>query len=1155
MEETVFNAALERPATDRAAYLDKACADNPALRIRVEALLHAHDEAQGFMPHESQTTRSNVLPQEKTGDKIGHYKLLQKIGEGGCGTVYMAEQEEPVRRRVALKVIKLGMDTKAVIARFEAERQALAMMDHPNIAKVLDAGATATGRPYFVMELVRGVPVTTYCDQNNLPMADRLVLFTQVCLAIQHAHQKGIIHRDIKPSNILVTLHDGVPVPKVIDFGIAKATLGRLTDQTVFTALEQFIGTPAYMSPEQAEMSGLDIDTRSDIYSLGVLLYELLTGNPPFDPKKLMKAGLDEVRRLIREVEPPKPSTRVSTLTSLDSIATAKLRGTDPAKLSVLIRGDLDWIVMKALEKNRTRRYETAGAFAADIQRHLHDEPVTARPPSTAYLLGKFISRNRLVFAAGSCVAAALVLGLAISMWSLVQEKAARQRAVAAEAEQNKARAQAVAARNEEAKQRALAEVNALKARSEAAKSSQAFKFMGGMLAGVGPSVAAGRDTTLLREVLDETVKRLDRTLKDQPEVGAKIRAKLAAVHLDLGDISKGEALAREALAGSEQVYGHAGEDVALALKTLALARLMQIMGAESEALTRDALALIRELPGDQSDKAGPTLLILGMALAQQGKLSAAEATLREALAIARAHPDLEELSVDVVLTQLANVLQKEGRLGEAEPMLREALDLQEKRLGKEHPMVGYSMAELAKVLTSQRKYPEAEALMGEALRVLKKSLGPEHPNLWDLLRNQALIALHLRKPAEAEAMMQGLIALQSKVLGSDHHDVLHSRAWLVEALKQQGKSGEAEVQESQMLAANRQMEGSEELAAAQKKCYAAAMAQQQGNWAEVEERLREGLPVIERVKGRGHPNTLTYRTMLARAIYQQQRLAESEAIEREIVADSRQAFGDNSTYVSTALARLGRSLYQQEKLPEAESCFREALAIAKTQTTAGNGGAAALLVLATIRARLGNATEASALAREAAAISRELPESQMWGGFNLLDPVIEALLQQDRLVEAEVMQRTILEFVVTRDGREGNGLASVSVYLAKTLIREGRFAEAEPLAREGWELRKKLWPASNWRVPEGQSVLGEIQLGLKKVSEAEASLTEAFASMQQIQPKKPSEVVAWRFRLREVAGLLARLSEETNHPAKAAAWREKAAAYADTSGNPTPAM
>jgi len=446
--EAIFYGALQLSPEQRAAYLDQACGSDAQLRQRVENLLKADGEAGDFLdkpiaPLPEKTLVVSIPVTEKPGDTIGRYKLLQQIGEGGCGVVYMAEQEQPVRRRVALKVIKLGMDTKSVIARFEAERQALALMDHPNIARVLDAGATETGRPYFVMELVRGIKITDYCDQNKLSMADRLRLFMQVCHAIQHAHQKGIIHRDIKPSNILVTLHDGVPVPKVIDFGIAKATQGRLTDQTLFTAFEQFIGTPAYMSPEQAEMSGLDIDTRCDVYALGVLLYELLTGQTPFDARELLASGLDKMRHTIREKEPDRPSTRLSTMLNADLATMASDRRTDAPKLIHLLRGDLDWIVMKTLEKDRTRRYETANALATDIQRYVENEPVLARPPSSLYRLQKLVRRNKATVAAVAGVMAALAIGFGISLFLFVRENAAYKRAVAAEREQARLRQQA----------------------------------------------------------------------------------------------------------------------------------------------------------------------------------------------------------------------------------------------------------------------------------------------------------------------------------------------------------------------------------------------------------------------------------------------------------------------------------------------------------------------------------------------------------------------------------------------------------------------------------------------------------------------------------------------------------------------------------------
>jgi len=431
-EVAIFNAARRLAGEECAAYLDQACAGDAALRRRLDELLRVDEGAGAFLEKPAladpnalampgETLPPALQLSEKPGDRIGPYKLLQQIGEGGCGVVYMAEQEAPIRRRVALKVIKLGMDTKQVIARFEAERQALALMDHPNIARVLDAGATETGRPYFVMELVRGTKITDYCDQQNLSTRARLDLFIKVCQAIQHAHQKGVIHRDIKPSNILVTINDGVAVPKVIDFGIAKATQGRLTDLTLFTAFEQFIGTPAYMSPEQAVLTSLDVDTRSDIYSLGVLLYELLTGQTPFDSKELLAKGLDEMRRTIREQEPRRPSNRLTTMEEGALTTTAQRRQTDPPKLVHLVRGDLDWIVMKCLEKDRSRRYETANGLVFDLRRHLNNEPVLARPPSNWYRLQKMARRNKLAFAAASAVAVSLVISLIIAISSLIR--------------------------------------------------------------------------------------------------------------------------------------------------------------------------------------------------------------------------------------------------------------------------------------------------------------------------------------------------------------------------------------------------------------------------------------------------------------------------------------------------------------------------------------------------------------------------------------------------------------------------------------------------------------------------------------------------------------------------------------------------------------
>ncbi len=472
--EEIFTAALlRRSAAERAAFLDEACRDAPELRQAVERLLAAHLKAGDFLerpPSDLMPTDAMVAGPaggndiDLTGTTIGPYKLLEQIGEGGMGVVYMADQQAPIRRRVALKIIKPGLDTRQVIARFEAERQALALMDHPNIARVFDAGATESGRPYFVMELVRGVPITEYCDQNQLPLHERLELFLLVCQAVQHAHQKGIIHRDIKPSNVLVTMNDGRAVPKVIDFGVAKATNQQLTEKTLFTNFAQMIGTPLYMSPEQAEMTSLDVDTRTDIYSLGVLLYELLTGTTPFDRERVRAAAYDEVRRIIREEIPQRPSLRISTLGQTRTVV-ASQRQADPARLSQLVRGDLDWIVMRTLEKDRTRRYDTATGLAADVRRYLQNEPVEAGPPSALYRFTKFSRRNRAAIATVALLLAALLLGTTISTWQAVRATRAEHRADAArmaEIEQRRseqaARAQAEVARALADKERAAAE-------------------------------------------------------------------------------------------------------------------------------------------------------------------------------------------------------------------------------------------------------------------------------------------------------------------------------------------------------------------------------------------------------------------------------------------------------------------------------------------------------------------------------------------------------------------------------------------------------------------------------------------------------------------------------------------------------------------------
>jgi serine/threonine protein kinase len=526
----LFLGAAELPAAERPAFLSAHCAD-PGVRAAVERLLAAHDEPASMLnrPAPGMPTGAYEPIVERVGTMIGPYKLMEQIGEGGFGLVFVAEQTEPVRRKVALKIIKPGMDSRQVIARFEAERQALALMDHPHIAKVFDAGATDSGRPYFVMELVRGIPITEYCDKHQLVPRERLELFVTVCQAIQHAHQKGIIHRDVKPSNVLVTSHDGKPLAKVIDFGVAKAINQQLTEKTIYTNFAQMICTPLYMSPEQAEMSGLDIDTRSDIYSLGVLLYELLTGTTPLEKKRFAKAAHDEIRRLIREEEPPKPSTRLSSCDSLPSIAAQ--RRTEPAKLSKLVRGDLDWITMRALEKDRTRRYETANGLARDIGRYLSDEPVEACPPSTSYRLRKFAKKYRTALTTAAALALLLISGITVSTWQAVRatraEGAARAAAEAerlAKLDSDTEKENAIQSAAREADERKKAETAKKDAEAKEAEANAVVQFFEDKVFSAGrPRGEAGGlgHDVALRDAIKASLPALGTSFRDQPSLSA----------------------------------------------------------------------------------------------------------------------------------------------------------------------------------------------------------------------------------------------------------------------------------------------------------------------------------------------------------------------------------------------------------------------------------------------------------------------------------------------------------------------------------------------------------------------------------------------------------------------------------------------------------
>jgi serine/threonine protein kinase/tetratricopeptide (TPR) repeat protein len=829
----LFLVALAVAPAERSAWLDRECGRDAERRRHVELMLAAHDTPQSLLdrlapaapPPEPATGHFAAAAAEgPPGDRregagtvvAGRYKLVEQIGEGGMGTVWMAQQTEPVRRLVAVKLIKPGMDSRQVLARFEAERQALALMEHPNIARVLDGGTTENGRPFFVMELVKGVPLTKYCDEHRLTPRQRLELFVPVCQAIQHAHQKGVIHRDVKPSNVLVAAYDGRPVPKVIDFGVAKAAGQQLTEHTLVTGFGAVVGTLEYMSPEQAEVNQLDIDTRSDIYSLGVLLYELLTGTTPLERKRLKDTGLLEALRLIREEEPPRPSTRLSTTEQLPSIAAN--RGVETNKLSGLVRGELDWIVMKALEKDRSRRYETANGLARDIERYLHDEPVQACPPSASYRLRKLLRRHRAAVLTAAALAALLMAGATISTWQAIRATWAEQtmRTALGETEQAKGRAENARAESEEAQRQAEA----------------VTEYLVKLFRSSDPRVD-GRDVKVA-DLLDRALEDLDAKFADSPKLRGDLLATLGKTYqgLRLYAIAAGlfeKALAlRQVTLGADHpdtldlmaelahAYRGAGrtdEGIQLAKKTLMLQRAklgadhpdtlftVSILGdAYREALRPDeairllepSLRLCKSKLGSGDEVTLDTMNNLGLAYRCAGRLPEAVAMLRETLDSMKAKLPADDLETLNTTNNLAEALVASERPALAIPMLEESLPRCKTKLGPGHPITvtcGYNLA-VAYATTDQPA--KAEPLLAQLAVSMRQQRGKESVVLAEALAWLGRNHLLQKKYTEAEPILRECLAIRAKTM-PDSWLFFNTKSMLGGSLLGQKKYADAE--------------------------------------------------------------------------------------------------------------------------------------------------------------------------------------------------------------------------------------------------------------------------------------------------------------------------------------------------------------------------
>lgn len=811
----LFGAALELDPAQRAGFLREACGADENLRVELESLLAAHDQSDllSNSPWQENPSLHSQAPKS-----IGPYELIRKLGEGGMGQVWLAEQTTPVRRQVALKLIRAGMFDDALLQRFQSERQSLAMMDHPAIAKVFEAGSTPDGQPYLVMEYVPGLPITKYCDEKKLTIRERLELFIKACEGIQHAHQKAIIHRDLKPANILVVEIDRRPAPRIIDFGLAKTITPLGDDKTILlTQAGSFLGTPGYMSPEQADPGVQDVDTRTDVYSLGVVLYVLLTGSLPFETRK---KPVHEILRQLREEDPPRPSTRVGQDND-SSTSSAAERGTEPGQLVSLLKGDLDWIAMKALEKDRNRRYGTPSELAADIGRYLNSEPVTARPASAGYRLQKYVRRHRIAVA----VAAGLVLLLA-----------------------------------------GFAAVQAMQLRRitrERDRADRVTEFMSGMFKVSDPSEARGNSVTA-REILDKASTNVGPGLAEDPELQAQMMEVMGNVYKNLGLYSRADSLLKDSSETWARILGPKDPQTLNSLDELGWTLSREGRYAESEKIQRKVLEVRTRVLGPEHPDTARSMAHLAEALGYQARYPEAEKLYRQALEIRRRTIGPEHPDTLSSIYSLTTVLDGQGKYAEAEVLQRQVVEVRRRVLGPEHPDTLLSLNGLAWTLSAEGEYIEAEKAQREIVNIRQKILGPEHPLTLKSINSLVSTLIALQRYAEAETLQRNGLEIQRRVLGPEHPDSLASLNNLAWILDMQGRYAEAEKLQRDVLEAQRRVLGPEHPNTLKSMDNLAGSLQQQGRFAEAEQLERANYEIRRRVLGPEHPDTAVAKYNLA---------------------------------------------------------------------------------------------------------------------------------------------------------------------------------------------------------------------------------------------------------------------------------------------------
>jgi serine/threonine protein kinase/tetratricopeptide (TPR) repeat protein len=1085
LKELFLTAAeIEAPA-ERAAFLDRECGQDAELRRKLEALLHAHDDSGGFLkpgPTSDPTPTGDEAPHAETsdapGDVIGPYKLLQKLGEGGMGTVWVAEQQQPVKRRVALKLIKPGMDSAQVLRRFEQERQALALMDHTSIAKVFDAGTTTQGRPYFVMELVKGVPITKYCDELNLPIRERLTLFVPVCQAIQHAHQKGIIHRDIKPSNVLVCMQDGKPVPKIIDFGIAKAISQQLTDASLYTEVGQVIGTLEYMSPEQAELSALDIDTRADVYALGAMLYELLTGTTPLDRRRLKQAALMELLRLIKEQEPPRPSTRLSeSKETLPSIAAQ--RHTEPARLLKEVRGELDWIVMKCLEKDRTRRYETANGLARDIERYLADEPVEACPPSRSYRLGKFARKHRAELTAAAAfvlllaIAATVSTGLAV--WARRAEGLAETRLE--EVSQEKARA------DEETRIATAINEFFQGLLSQADISNQ--PLLAGGAAERNPNVT-------VKELLDRAADDIEGKFAGQPVTEASIRLTMGDAYRALGDYVKAQQHLERAVQLRTAELGADHPDTLRSKNSLALLYRAQGQYAKAERLFKKALEEFTSKLGADHPNTLSTKNNLALMYWTQGQYTKAESLYKEVLEVRTAQLGADHIETLASKNNMAALYLYQGQYTKAEPLFKDVLEGHTAKLGADHPDTLTAKNNLATLYKTRGQHTKAESLFKQVLEVRAAKLGADHPDTLGTKNNLASLYWVQGQYGKAEQLFQEVLELSTAKLGADHPLTLSAKDSLA----------------VQYLA--------------------------QGQYTKAEPLFKEVLKVITARLGADHPDTLTTKNNLASLYRQQGQYTKAEPLFKQVLEVSTVKLGADHPSTLTAKNNLALLYLNQEQYAKAEPLFKDVLIVFTTKV--GSDHPHTLTIkdnLAGVYRARGQYTQAEPLLQEAVDGARKKLGLTYPITRTVIDHLADSYERLNTPAKAEPLRRELVEFWKQKAGTDSIEYAGPLVLLGLNLLLQHKADDAEPILRDCLAIRQKK-QSDLWTTFNTQSLLGGALLGQKKYADAEPLLLKGYQGMKDREAKIPAN---GNIRLTDALQRLVQLYEATGNKDEAAKW------------------